>query len=84
MCTCQEEQLRKCLCECWVVLTLSEVAFEIFCYAIDELTIVCYDAVEAHSCVDPLMPNSFLSKNTTVNNKSTAGRFCIVCYLIFY
>ena len=21
-----------------------------------------YDAVEAHSCVDPLMPNSFLSK----------------------
>ena len=33
------------------------------------------DAVEAHSCVDPLMPNSFLSKNTTVNDKSTAGRF---------
>ena len=34
-----------------------------------------YDAVEAHSCVDPLMPNSFLSKNTTVNDKSTAGCF---------
>ena len=34
-----------------------------------------HDAVEAHSCVDPLMPNSFLSKNTTVNDKSTAGRF---------
>ena len=33
------------------------------------------DAVEAHSYVDPLMPNSFLSKNTTVNDKSTAGRF---------
>ena len=33
------------------------------------------DAVEAHSCVDSLMPNSFLSKNTTVNDKSTAGRF---------
>ena len=33
------------------------------------------DAVEAHSCVDPLMPNSFLSKNTTVNDKSTAGCF---------
>ena len=33
------------------------------------------DAVEAHNCVDPLMPNSFLSKNTTVNDKSTAGRF---------
>ena len=34
-----------------------------------------HDAVEAHGCVDPLMPNSFLSKSTTVNDKSTAGRF---------
>ena len=33
------------------------------------------DAVEAHSCVDPLMPNSFFEQNTTVNDKSTAGRF---------
>ena len=24
------------------------------------------DAVEAHSCVDPLMPNSFFEQNTTV------------------
>ena len=29
------------------------------------------DAVEAHSCVDPLMPNSFLSKITTDNDKLT-------------
>ena len=33
------------------------------------------DAVEAHSCVDPLMPNSFFEQNTTVNDKSTAGCF---------
>ena len=42
---------------------------------IDVLMYGLSDAVQAHSCVDPLMPNSFLSKNTTVNDKSTAGRF---------
>ena len=33
------------------------------------------DAVEAHSCVEHTDAKFFIEQNTTVNDKSTAGRF---------